>query len=49
MPGYMRVGHPWELYIAVVSRECVIPFKIHKCIRLFIASDVAPKMCAKLV
>ena len=49
MVGYMRVGHPWELYIAVVSRECRIPLKMHKCSRLFIASDVAPKMCVKLV
>ena len=49
MVGYMRVGHPWELYIAVVSRECRILLKMHKCSRLFIASDVAPKVCAKLV
>ena len=49
MVGHMRVRHPWELYLAVVSREFRIPLKMHKCSRVFSASDVVPKMCAKLV
>ena len=49
MVGHMRVGHPWELYLAVVSREFRIPLEMHKCSRVFSASDVVPKMCAKLV
>ena len=49
MVGHMRVGHPWELYLGVVSREFRIPLKMHKCSRVFSASDVVPKMCAKRV
>ena len=49
MVGHMRVRHPWELYLAVVSREFRIPLKMHKCSRVFSASDVVPKMCEKLV
>ena len=49
MVGHMRVGHPWELYLSVVSREFPIRLKMQKCRRVFNASDVEPKMCAKLV
>ena len=49
MVGHMRVGHLGELYLAVVSTEFRIPLKMHKYSRVFSASDVVPKMCAKLV